>query len=74
MPRCADYTCGRWRPERLAPRWAAGIRFNGHWYCSRTCVEHAARIGNGVGKRCHRISGDDVAILVRMQAEHAASL
>ena len=45
MPRCADYTCGRWRPERLAPRWAAGIRFNGHWYCSRTCVEHAARIG-----------------------------
>jgi hypothetical protein len=45
MPRCADYTCGRWRPERLAPRWAAGIRFNGHWYCSRPCVEHAARMG-----------------------------
>jgi hypothetical protein len=45
MPRCADFTCGRWRPERLAPRWAAGIRYNGHWYCSRECVEHAARIG-----------------------------
>jgi hypothetical protein len=45
MPRCADFTCGRWRPERLAPRWAAGIRFNGHWYCSRTCVEHAALTG-----------------------------
>jgi hypothetical protein len=45
MPRCADFTCGRWRPERLAPRWAAGIRFNGHWYCSRACVEHAARVG-----------------------------
>lgn len=45
MPRCADYTCGRWRPERLAPRWAAGIRFNGHWYCSRACVEHAALMG-----------------------------
>jgi hypothetical protein len=45
MPRCADFTCGRWRPERLAPRWAAGIRFNGHWYCSRTCVEHAALNG-----------------------------
>ncbi len=45
MPRCADFTCGKWRPERLAPRWAAGIRFNGHWYCSRPCVEHAARIG-----------------------------
>jgi len=45
MPRCADFTCGRWRPERMAPRWAAGIRFNGHWYCSRTCVENAARAG-----------------------------
>ena len=45
MPRCADFTCGRWRPERLAPKWAAGLRFNGHWYCSRECVEHAARIG-----------------------------
>ena len=45
MPRCADYSCGRWRPERLAPKWAAGIRFNGHWYCSRECVEHAARVG-----------------------------
>jgi len=45
MPRCADFTCGRWRPERLAPRWAAGIRFNGHWYCSRACVEHAALVG-----------------------------
>jgi hypothetical protein len=42
MPRCADPACGRWRPERLAPRWAAGIRFNGDWYCSRECVEHAA--------------------------------
>ncbi|HEY6360076.1 MAG TPA: hypothetical protein VIX63_03190 [Vicinamibacterales bacterium] len=45
MPRCADFTCGRWRPERLAPKWAAGLRFNGHWYCSRECVQHAARVG-----------------------------
>ena len=45
MPRCADFTCGRWRPERLAPKWAAGLRFNGHWYCSRECVETAARVG-----------------------------
>jgi hypothetical protein len=45
MPRCADLTCGRWRPERLAPKWAAGLRFNGGWYCSRECVEHAARVG-----------------------------
>jgi len=45
MPRCADSGCARWRPERLAPRWATGMRFNGDWYCSRDCVEHAAREG-----------------------------
>jgi hypothetical protein len=45
MPRCADYMCGRWRPERLAPRWASGIRFNGDWFCSRDCVENAAKVG-----------------------------
>jgi hypothetical protein len=45
MPRCADAGCGRWRPERLAPRWATGIRFNDEWYCSRACVESAARQG-----------------------------
>ncbi len=43
MPRCADASCGRWRPERLAPKWASGLRLNGSWYCSRTCVELAAR-------------------------------
>lgn len=42
MPRCADATCGRWRPERLVPRWATGLRFNERWYCSRECVENAA--------------------------------
>ena len=45
MPRCAEASCGSWRPERLAPRWAAGIRLNGHWYCSRGCVRMAARSG-----------------------------
>src|SRR5678810_165407 len=45
MPRCAEVSCGRWRPERLAPRWATGIRLNGHWYCSRACVQSAARAG-----------------------------
>jgi hypothetical protein len=45
MPRCADPGCGRWRPEVLAPRWASGTRFNGRWYCSRGCVESAAREG-----------------------------
>jgi hypothetical protein len=43
MPRCADATCGRWRPERLVPRWATGLRFNERWYCSRECVENAAK-------------------------------
>ncbi len=43
MPRCADATCGRWRPERLMPRWATGLRFNERWYCSRECVENAVR-------------------------------
>ena len=47
MPRCADSGCARWRPERLAPRWATGMRFNGDWYCSRGCVENAAREGLG---------------------------
>jgi len=45
VPRCAEVSCGRWRPERLAPRWASGIRLNGHWYCSRVCVQTAARAG-----------------------------
>ena len=45
MPRCAEATCGRWRPERLTPRWAVGLRMNGQWYCSRPCLEIAARTG-----------------------------
>ncbi len=45
MPRCAEGGCARWRPELLAPRWATGIRLNGQWYCSRDCVERAARTG-----------------------------
>jgi hypothetical protein len=53
MPRCADDTCGRWRPdltsiERLAGasvRKMGALQFNGLWYCSRECVEQAARTG-----------------------------
>jgi hypothetical protein len=45
VPRCAEVSCGRWRPERLAPKWAAGIRLNGEWFCSRPCVQIAARAG-----------------------------
>lgn len=49
MPRCADLSCARWRPERLTPRWAIGIRFNGQWFCSSGCVERAARAGLRAG-------------------------
>ena len=45
MPRCADPRCGRWRPALRAPQWMAGIRMNDAWYCSRACVETAAREG-----------------------------
>ena len=51
MPRCADAICGRWRPdlasvERLtgtSVRRLGALRFNGQWFCSRACVERAAR-------------------------------
>jgi hypothetical protein len=45
MPTCAEASCARWRPERLAPRWATGIRLNDDWYCSRACVLTAAKAG-----------------------------
>lgn len=57
MPRCADAGCGRWRPERLAPRWATGMRFNGDWYCSRACVENAAREGLDLRPAVASVSG-----------------
>lgn len=51
MPRCAETTCRRWRPDPAALewlRWAPARRlgarqFNGRSYCSRACVEQAAR-------------------------------
>jgi hypothetical protein len=46
MPRCAEPACGRWRPTvGFAGGMLASIRFNGSWYCSRACVESAARDG-----------------------------
>ena len=52
MPRCADATCGRWRPDFTSLKGLAGsirkigaLQFNGHWYCSRRCVEQAVRAG-----------------------------
>ena len=49
MPRCADASCGRWRPERLTSRWPIGVRLNGAWYCSSACVCAAARQGLSAG-------------------------
>jgi hypothetical protein len=40
VPRCAEPACGRWRPFVLA-----SLQLNGRWYCSRACVEVAARTG-----------------------------
>jgi hypothetical protein len=53
MPRCADVTCGRWRPDLTSlvgvgatiVRSLSALQFNGRWYCSRACVEQAALAG-----------------------------
>ena len=52
MPRCAETSCARWRPDLSARSWAGGlvaqwsaIRFNQLWYCSRGCIEQAALRG-----------------------------
>jgi len=58
VPRCADESCRRWRPdlrpiEGLATKSArriGALQFNGQWYCSRICVERAARAGLGAGE------------------------
>lgn len=43
MPRCAEPSCGRWRPSpRLALSFLSRRRLNGEWYCSERCVESAA--------------------------------
>lgn len=58
MPRCAETSCARWRPERLTPRWAIGIRLNGEWFCSTACVERAARTGLAQdGRRTGTVGG-----------------
>lgn len=47
MPRCSDPQCGRWRPERPALGLSRGFRLNGSWYCSRECLDAAARLALG---------------------------
>lgn len=44
MPRCSDPQCGRWRPESPALGLGRGFRLNGSWYCSRECLDAAARL------------------------------
>jgi hypothetical protein len=43
MARCARKSCGRWRPGILARAVGLGLRLDGAWYCSSTCLELAAR-------------------------------
>ncbi len=47
MPRCSDPQCGRWRPERPVLGLSQGFRLNGSWYCSRECLDAAARLTLG---------------------------
>ncbi len=42
MARCSRDECQRWRPDLLVRRRRAGCQFEGHWYCSTECLEHAA--------------------------------
>ncbi|MGE0394066.1 MAG: hypothetical protein AB7I25_08425 [Vicinamibacterales bacterium] len=49
MPRCSDPQCGRWRPEQPKLGLGRGVRLNGSWYCSRDCLDAAARLTLGAG-------------------------
>ena len=65
MPRCADPRCGRWRPALRAPQWMAGIRMNDAWYCSRACVETAAREGlDGRAKPAAQHPSDRIDVIL----------
>ena len=43
MARCSQDDCRRWRPDVLVRRGRAGCELDGEWYCSRSCLESAAR-------------------------------
>jgi hypothetical protein len=47
VPRCSDAQCGRWRPESPTLGLGRGFRLNGSWYCSRECLDAAARLTLG---------------------------
>jgi hypothetical protein len=44
MPRCAEATCGRWRPG-LGRRLLAGVWLNSRWFCSSACLAPTVRDG-----------------------------
>jgi hypothetical protein len=68
MPRCAETTCGRWRPDlsgvdryaATAARRIGALQFNGSWYCSRACVEQAALSGLGEPADAHPVTSENL--------------
>ena len=41
MPQCAHEQCRRWRPQLLVRYARLGLRVDGNWFCSSTCVTDA---------------------------------
>lgn len=79
MPRCADERCGRWRPDLSSVERFAGasvlrmgaLQFNGLWYCSRACVEQAARAGLNQDRTPARVSNGLPPLRVGVLLRHA---
>ena len=42
MARCTHKECGRWQPDLLIRRAHLGMRLDGRWFCSTSCVEASA--------------------------------
>jgi hypothetical protein len=82
MPRCADERCGRWRPDLSSVERFAGasvlrmgaLRFNGLWYCSRACVEQAARAGLNQDRTPARVSNGLPPLRVGVLLRHAGAV
>ena len=82
MPRCADERCGRWRPDLSSVERFAGasvlrigaLQFNGLWYCSRTCVEQAARVGLNQDRTRVRPSNGLPPLRVGVLLRHAGAI
>lgn len=82
MPRCADENCGRWRPDLSSVGRLAGasvlkmgaLQFNGHWYCSRACVEQAARTGLDQDRAKARVSNGLPPLRLGVLLRHAGAI